>query len=196
MAPTASTDKDRSSASDSKKKDTLSPNKDENKNNTTTRSSRLDDFLFSQIPIAPLVYYRICFGLIMIWEVQTYYKNDFISKLYIQNEFYFKYFGWEWMPGPLPGDLMYYFYGGLAVVYVCITLGLFYRYTSVLAFLGFFYWFNLVSLLFCFATERIETGHGVALSTNFLTIFAMQYNQTRLCHPTCFETISRIPRNI
>jgi hypothetical protein len=129
---------------------------DEKSHQTTTTlmtsspslGSRLDNFLFKEISIAPLVYYRIIFGGIMFWEVCRYLSKDWIPYFYIDNEVYFKYFGWHWMPGPLPGNLMYLFYLAMAVIYVFFALGLWYRFVSIAAFLGFFYWFNLVSIIF------------------------------------------------
>jgi hypothetical protein len=81
----------------------------------------------------------------MLWEVYLHFTYDDISAYYIEPNVYFKYFGWHWMPGPLPGKLMYGFFAGMAVLYVFFALGLWYRFTSIATFLGFFYWFNLVS---------------------------------------------------
>jgi vitamin K-dependent gamma-carboxylase len=106
---------------------------------------RLNNFLFTEISIAPLVYYRIIFGGIMLYEVCNYFNSGWIPYYYINPKIYFKYFGWEWMPGPLPGKLMYLFYVAMAVIYFCFIIGLWYRVISIAAFLGFFYWFNLVS---------------------------------------------------
>jgi len=103
----------------------------------------LDQLLFRPIDIAPLVYFRIILGAVMLWEIIRYFKGGKVYRYYIQPEIYFKYFGFEWTPGPLPGNLMYLFFFTMGVLYIFMILGLWYRMTSVLLFLGFFYWFYL-----------------------------------------------------
>lgn len=98
--------------------------------------------LLATVDISFLVYLRVIFGAIMLWEVWRYFRYDWISRYYIEPTFYFHYYGFDWVR-PWPGDGMYlhfYFLGALAT---CIMVGLWYRVTTVLFFLGFTYVFLL-----------------------------------------------------
>ena len=98
--------------------------------------------LFTPVDIAPLVYFRILFGSIMLWEVTRYYSNDWIERYYIDPDFFFTYFGFSWI-APLPGNLMYVHFLGLGLLAMFIILGLWYRISATLFFLGFTYVFLL-----------------------------------------------------
>jgi len=98
--------------------------------------------LFAPVHLAWLAYFRIAFGLIMVWEVWRYFDNNWISRYWIKPTFHFTYYGFSWVQ-PWPGDGMYLHFlllGGLAL---CIALGLWYRVTTLLFFLGFTYIFLL-----------------------------------------------------
>jgi vitamin K-dependent gamma-carboxylase len=98
--------------------------------------------LFSRIDIAPLIYFRIAFGAIMLWEVCRYFQHGWIRRYWIEPAFNFTYYGFDWVK-PLPGDGMYFLFFGLGVLAVCITLGFWYRVSAILFFLGFTYSFLL-----------------------------------------------------
>ena len=98
--------------------------------------------LFSPIDIFSLIFIRICFGLIMLWEVTRYFKHEWISAYYIKPIFHFKYYGFSWIQ-PWANNGMYlhfYIMGALAIL---ITIGLFYRFATILFFLSFTYIFLL-----------------------------------------------------
>ena len=48
----------------------------------------VDTLLFSEVSIAPLVLFRIVFGLIMLWQVTRYMNRDSISYYYMEPEWY------------------------------------------------------------------------------------------------------------
>jgi len=98
------------------------------------------DKLFEPVDIASLVFFRVSFGLIMLWEVFRYWPR--IEWNYLIPIFHFKYYGFEWVK-VLPGDGMYYLFVMLGILAVLITLGLFYRVASILFFFGFIYVFLL-----------------------------------------------------
>lgn len=98
--------------------------------------------LFAPVDIAILVYFRIVFGAIMLWEVWRYFSHDWISLYYIEPTFYFSYYGFDWVK-PWAGDGMYLHFYALGALAICIILGLGYRVTSALFFLGFTYVFLL-----------------------------------------------------
>ena len=98
--------------------------------------------MFNSVDASSLVVFRIGFGLIMLWEVWRYWSYGWIAKYYIEPDFNFTYFGFEWIE-PWPGDLMYVHYALVAVLALFITIGLFYRLSTYLFFVAFSYIFLL-----------------------------------------------------
>ena len=92
--------------------------------------------------MASLVYYRIAFGLIALWECWRYYDHDWISRYYIEADFHFKYYGFEWVT-PWSGDGMYWHFAAMALLSVMIITGTFYRLAAFLYWLAFTYFFLL-----------------------------------------------------
>ena len=103
-------------------------------------TDKIEQGLFAPSPIAPLVYFRIIFGAILLWEVTRYYSHDWIERYYIDPEFFFTYVGLPWIQ-PWPGNLMYVHFLALGILAVFIILGLWYRVSTTLFFLGFTYVF-------------------------------------------------------
>ena len=98
--------------------------------------------LFAQTDIASLVVFRIFFGLIMLIEVFRYFDRGWIEAYWIDARFNFPY--WPFLSlEPLPGQGMYLLFVFLGLLAVCIMIGLFYRYSTVLFFLCFTYMFLL-----------------------------------------------------
>ena len=98
--------------------------------------------LFAPVDIAPLVWFRIAFGLIMAWEVWRYFDHAWISCYFVEPKFYFTYYGFSWVH-PWPGQGMHWHFAGLGALALAIAAGFFYRVASVLFFLGFTYVFLL-----------------------------------------------------
>jgi vitamin K-dependent gamma-carboxylase len=103
---------------------------------------RIEEHLFAPINLAPLVFFRVLFGGIMLWEVTRYLSKGWIRRYYLEPEFFFTYYGFEWIH-PWPGDLMYVHFLGLGILSVFITFGLWYRVSTILFFLSFTYVFLL-----------------------------------------------------
>lgn len=117
--------------------------------------------LFEPTDIASIVAFRIMFGCIMVWEVYRFFNNEWIRKYYISRDFYFKYYGFEWVkpwqeygwvqrlgesyewlqPWIEQSMYIHFFIVGVLAIFVC--LGLFYRVSAVLLFLFFTFWFLL-----------------------------------------------------
>lgn len=91
-----------------------------------------------EISIAPLAVFRLLFGLIMAISVMRFLVKGWVHDLYIKPEFYFSYYGFEWVK-PLPGSLMYLVFGLLFIAALGILLGWFYRVSAVVFFLLFTY---------------------------------------------------------
>ncbi len=98
--------------------------------------------LFAPVDIAFLVLFRIAFGGIMLWQVWRYFDYGWIQRYYIDPLFHFSYFGFGWVQ-PWAGDGMYFHFYALGVLAAFIMVGLWYRVSAALFFLGFTYVFLL-----------------------------------------------------
>jgi len=98
--------------------------------------------IFQPIDILPLVFFRIAFGGIMLWEVWRYFHFDRIFRYYIRPEFFFSYWGFDWVQ-PLPGDSMIWLFHFLGVLSLLIMIGFLYRFAIVVFFFVFTYIFLL-----------------------------------------------------
>ncbi|KPJ91256.1 MAG: hypothetical protein AMJ55_12135 [Gammaproteobacteria bacterium SG8_15] len=104
--------------------------------------ARFKSSLFKPIDSAFLVVFRIGFAVIMFWEVIRYWSHDWIRQFYIEPEFYFKYYGFEWVH-PWPDDGMYYHFIAMGILAIFIGIGFLYRLSALLFFLAFSYIFFL-----------------------------------------------------
>jgi hypothetical protein len=98
--------------------------------------------LFAPIDVAILAYFRIIFGVIMLVEIWRYFSHDWISSYYIEPTFHFTYYGFDWIQ-PWSGGGMYLHFYVLGALATCIILGVGYRISAPLFFLGFTYVFLL-----------------------------------------------------
>lgn len=101
-------------------------------------SSRLNN------PVAPysLAIFRIGFGLLMVVEVMRYFSAGWISDYYLEPEFLFTYFGFDWV-SPWPGQGLYWHFGLVILLSLMITIGWHYRLAIWLFIPGFAYIFLL-----------------------------------------------------
>lgn len=97
---------------------------------------------FYPTSIASLVYFRILFGVIMLWEVFRYFSHGWIHTYYIKPQFNFPYWGFTWIKPLLPTG-MYAVWILIGICSILIALGLFYR----LACICFFFLFSYIFLL-------------------------------------------------
>jgi len=107
-----------------------------------SRASVSTTRLFEPVDIASIVFLRIAFGGILIWEVARYVAYDWIDAQWIRPAFHFTYYGLDWVR-PWPGDGMHHHFHALGVLALCILLGLAYRVAAPLFCLGFSYVFLL-----------------------------------------------------
>jgi vitamin K-dependent gamma-carboxylase-like protein len=98
--------------------------------------------LFAPVDIASLVFFRIAFGTLLAFEVLSFFHHGWIQGSYIDPLYHFTYYGFEWVR-PWPGIGMYIHFIVLGVLAICIAIGLWYRVSTVLFFLGFTYVFLL-----------------------------------------------------
>ena len=90
------------------------------------------------VSIAPLVTFRIGFGLLMLLSITRFWLRGWIDSVYVAPKFHFTYLGFGWVQ-PLGSTGMHLLFIGLGIAALFITLGLFYRLATVFFFLAFTY---------------------------------------------------------
>ncbi len=88
--------------------------------------------------LAPLAVFRILLGSILFLGVIRFYLNGWIDEMYVEPKFFFSYYGFEWLPRPNE-FFLYAIFGLMALGFLGIALGLFYRVSASTAFLCFTY---------------------------------------------------------
>lgn len=107
-----------------------------------SRLGALSDRLFSPVDIASLVFFRVAFAGIMLWEVIYYLAQGWVEAYWVQPAFHFTYTGFEWVK-PLPEPGMTLVFLGLGAFSIMMIVGLWYRVAAALFFMGFTYTFLL-----------------------------------------------------
>ena len=107
-----------------------------------TLLQRVGVALFEPVDIAFLVFFRILFGGIMLWEVYRYFTYDWIGRYFVKPAVNFTYYGFSWVK-PWPGRGMYIHFFVLGVAAACVIVGFLYRLATPIFFLGFTYTFLL-----------------------------------------------------
>ncbi len=108
----------------------------------------LIDRLFAPVSIAPLVYFRIAFGAILVWSISMFfnykdeYGTDLITRYFTQPMIHFKYYGFGWVES-LSDSRMHALFFMLGVAALCIAAGFLQRLAAAAFCLGFTYVFLL-----------------------------------------------------
>jgi vitamin K-dependent gamma-carboxylase len=110
-------------------------------------SHRWTAALSAPVDVASLVFLRVAFGLLMAWEVYRYFALDRVRRYFIEPQFFFSYFGFDWVK-PWPGSGMYWHFAAVGVLSLCVAAGLLYRVSAALLFLGLTYVFLLDQSLY------------------------------------------------
>lgn len=119
--------------------------------------------LQKSISIAPLVVYRILFGLMLFYGgISSILKND-IAERYTEPTFFFKYYGLEWL-GYVGDQGIYILYGIWLVASVGVILGGFYR-LSIVALVASFSYLHLLD-----ATNYINHYYAISILGCFLMV--------------------------
>jgi HTTM domain/Vitamin K-dependent gamma-carboxylase, lumenal domain len=98
--------------------------------------------LFVPVDISFLVYFRILFSGILLWEVYRYFTHGWINRYYVEPVITFTYYGFSWVK-PWPGRGMYIHFLVLGLAAACVMVGFLYRFAAPVVFLAFTYWFLL-----------------------------------------------------
>lgn len=99
---------------------------------------KTNNFLKHPVPATSLAVYRMLFSLLVLISTIRFLALGWVSDQYIQTQFHFKYFGFEWIPH-LDSPYIYIPFILLIFASIGVFLGLFYRISSVLLFLSFTY---------------------------------------------------------
>ena len=103
--------------------------------------------LFKSTDIASLVFFRICFGALAVWEVIRFFYHGWVEHLYAKAPFHFKYEYFTWVEAwPGNGMHIHFFVVGVAALFICI--GFFYRISAIIFFLGYTYIFLVERALY------------------------------------------------
>lgn len=97
---------------------------------------------FAPVDPASTALFRILFGAIMCWEMIRYFRNDWISRYWIEPRMNFTYWPFDFVQ-PLQGNGMFVLCAILGILAFFITIGFLYRIATVLFFLGFSYTYLL-----------------------------------------------------
>lgn len=101
-------------------------------------STHLSQYFGRNGSIAPLVVFRVLFGLSLLYSAVRFLALGWITEQYINPKFHFTYYGFEWVK-PLDAVGMYMLYALLIVSALFIAVGLLYRWACVIHFFAFTY---------------------------------------------------------
>lgn len=101
------------------------------------KSLIVNNYLNKHTKAAPLAVFRIFFGVMMFASILRFWANGWIEKLYIQPNFFFSYYGFEWVK-PI-GEFTYLFFIICGISALAVAIGLFYRIAIIAFFLSFTY---------------------------------------------------------
>ncbi|TXD52145.1 MULTISPECIES: HTTM domain-containing protein [unclassified Polaribacter] len=99
--------------------------------------TKLLKYLNTPTDAAPLVVFRLFFGIMMLASIIRFWANGWIEKLYIVPKFFFSYDGFSWIQ-PL-GNFTYVLFFICGLTALCVALGFKYRLAIILFFLSFTY---------------------------------------------------------
>lgn len=86
---------------------------------------------------APLAFFRVAFGLMILGSVVRFWSKGWIEELYIQPRYYFPFYGFEFVKSL--GSYTYLLFAICGLCALLVALGLFYRVAIVGLFLSFTY---------------------------------------------------------
>lgn len=110
----------------------------QNKRSIAALLIRMKEELQKEVHIAPLVVFRIVFGLMMLGGTIRFAAKGWIDSLYIKPTYFFTYYGFEWVK-PLGETGMYVLFAVMGIAAFCMAIGCFYKASSALFFVVFTY---------------------------------------------------------
>ncbi|WP_224484016.1 HTTM domain-containing protein [Robertkochia aurantiaca] len=86
----------------------------------------IDKLLYKRVDNAPLIVFRIIFGLLLFLETFGAILTGWVRRTLVEPEFTFNFIGFDFLQ-PLPGMGMYFYFGFMAVLGIMVMLGYRYR---------------------------------------------------------------------
>ena len=134
-------------------------------------------YLEQQISIAPLVVFRMIFGLLMLGSTVRFWYFGWIEDHFLNAQFTFKYYGFQWVQLLSP-TAMYALHSLMGLAALGILLGFWYRLSAILFFLAFtyielidltyylnhYYFVNIVAFLLIFVPANCYFSIDILLS--------------------------------
>lgn len=106
--------------------------------------NRCKSELFEQSPAWSLGFFRFGFGILLFFISARYLQHGWVQKYFLEPSFHFKHFGFSWV-GVIPGPILYFVFIILCISSLFISLGVLYRTSIFIYWLGFSY-FNLLDV--------------------------------------------------
>ena len=147
------------------------------------------------VSIFPLIVFRISFGLILFISTLRFILKGWVTDLYIKPTYFFTYYGFDWI-NPVSNNFIYIVFFLLLACSLMITLGLFYRYSSLLFFILFtyielidktnylnhYYFISLISFLMIFlpANRFFSFDNIIGICNERTMVKAWQINTIKL----------------
>ncbi|MGI9534250.1 MAG: HTTM domain-containing protein [Thermodesulfobacteriota bacterium] len=119
--------------------------------------------LFKPVDIASIVFVRIFLGLILFVNVLSYITTPYLKAVWIEPEFHFKYLGFYWVE-TVPETYLSFIVFLVALSALFIAIGLIYRISTIIFFVGFSYLFLLDQSLYL-------NHYYLVILVSFLLIF-------------------------
>lgn len=94
------------------------------------RWKRLCASAFAPVDIASIVFFRVAFGLLLVWHVCDYWQQDHIRSLWLEPRFHFAFYGFSWVH-PWPANWLYLHWAAFGVAAACLALGFCYRASAI-----------------------------------------------------------------
>ncbi|MDW3197266.1 MAG: HTTM domain-containing protein [Cytophagales bacterium] len=103
-----------------------------------TPYQKLVDYLERPVSIAPLVTFRIAFGLVMLFSTIRYMWMGWVDTQLVEPALHFSYFGFDWV-APLSQAGIYSIFCLMCIAAIGLAIGWQYRFSTILFFLCFTY---------------------------------------------------------
>ena len=103
------------------------------------RKTYLKKLVTESVSIAPLIVFRILAGFLMAFVGIRFLFSGWIRKLYIEPDFYFKFYGFEWVTVPESPWILYGLHIVIVLSAIGVALGWKYRISAITFFLSFAY---------------------------------------------------------
>lgn len=106
----------------------------------TSKSIPLPAWLSKPVDPRMLGLYRIGYGIFMVYTMLNYFRIELVKKMFVEPHLNFSYDFLYWVK-PLPESVMNMILGLLAILAICICLGLFFKWSCRIFALGYAYIF-------------------------------------------------------